>query len=141
MDGRERFDLPAFASHCSGRTVKGIKRLSALYPCDGRSIPAAFGLVQKPLQCDGVEAGRLEEKAFRAPWHGTDRARESMPPEAKSTPPSAPTRRCGPGVLASFAAAFFVQHGKFLTGTLRGSGSLRPRGTLPRPGSRHHGWR
>ena len=74
MDGRERFDLPAFASHCSGRTVKGIKRLSALYPCDGRSIPAAFGLVQKPLQCDGVEAGRQEgRKAGRQEGRKTGR--------------------------------------------------------------------
>ena len=35
--------------HCSGRTVKGINLLNALYHCDGRSIPVAFELVQKPL--------------------------------------------------------------------------------------------
>jgi len=38
--------------HCSGRTVKGINLLNALYHCNGRSIPVAFELVQKPLQCD-----------------------------------------------------------------------------------------
>ncbi len=54
MDGRERFDLLALANHCSGRTVKGINLLNALYHCDGRSIPVAFELVQKPLQCDLV---------------------------------------------------------------------------------------
>ena len=35
--------------HCTGRTVKGINLLNALYHCDGRSIPVAFELVQKPL--------------------------------------------------------------------------------------------
>ena len=35
--------------HCSGRTVKGINLLNALYHCNGRSIPVAFELVQKPL--------------------------------------------------------------------------------------------
>ena len=38
--------------HCSGCTVKGINLLNALYHCNGRSIPVAFELVQKPLQCD-----------------------------------------------------------------------------------------
>ena len=38
--------------HCKGRTVKGINLLNALYHCNGRSIPVAFELVQKPLQCD-----------------------------------------------------------------------------------------
>ena len=38
--------------HCSGRTVKGINLLNALYHCNGRSIPVAFELVRKPLQCD-----------------------------------------------------------------------------------------
>ena len=38
--------------HCSGRTVKGVNLLNALYHCNGRSIPVAFELVQKPLQCD-----------------------------------------------------------------------------------------
>jgi hypothetical protein len=38
--------------HCSGRTVKKINLLNALYHCNGRSIPVAFELVQKRLQCD-----------------------------------------------------------------------------------------
>lgn len=38
--------------HCVGRTVKGINLLNALYHCKGRSVPVAFELVQKPLQCD-----------------------------------------------------------------------------------------
>ena len=40
--------------HCTGRTVKGINLLNALYHCNGRSIPVAFELVKKPLQCDLV---------------------------------------------------------------------------------------
>ncbi|MFZ3140544.1 MAG: hypothetical protein WA147_08120 [Polaromonas sp.] len=50
--------------HCSGRTVKEINLLNALYHCDGRSIPAAFELVQKPLQCDLVsrQVKRKSEK-------------------------------------------------------------------------------
>jgi hypothetical protein len=52
VNGRERFDLLALANHCSERTVKGINLLNALYNCNGRSVPVAFELVQKPLQCD-----------------------------------------------------------------------------------------
>ena len=50
--------------HCSGRTVKGINLLNALYHCDGRSIPVGFELVQKPLQCDLVtrQVKRKSEK-------------------------------------------------------------------------------
>ena len=50
--------------HCSGRTVKGINLLNALYHCNGRSIPVAFELVQKPLQCDLVsrQVKRKSEK-------------------------------------------------------------------------------
>ena len=36
--------------HCSGRTVKGINLLNALYHCDGASIPVAFELIKKPFQ-------------------------------------------------------------------------------------------
>ena len=35
--------------HCSGRTVKGINLLNALYHCNGASIPVAFELVKKPI--------------------------------------------------------------------------------------------
>ena len=50
--------------HCKSRTVKGINLLNALYHCDGRSIPVAFELVQKPLQCDLVtrQVKRKSEK-------------------------------------------------------------------------------
>ena len=50
--------------HCSGRTVKGINLLNELCHCNGRSIPVAFELVQKPLQCDMVtrQVKRKSEK-------------------------------------------------------------------------------
>jgi len=39
--------------HCSGRNVKGINLLNALYYCNGTSIPVAFELVRKPIRyCD-----------------------------------------------------------------------------------------
>jgi hypothetical protein len=48
--------------HCSGRTVKGINLLNALYHCNGRSIPVAFELVQKRLQCD-IESRQVKRKS------------------------------------------------------------------------------
>ena len=36
--------------HCSGRTIRGINLLNALYYCNGTSIPVAFELVKKPIQ-------------------------------------------------------------------------------------------
>ena len=39
--------------HVSGRNVRGINLLNALYNCNGASIPVAFELVTKPTQyCD-----------------------------------------------------------------------------------------
>ena len=39
--------------HVSGRNVRGINLLNALYHCNGTSIPVAFELVKKPIQyCD-----------------------------------------------------------------------------------------
>lgn len=39
--------------HVSGRNVRGINLLNALYHVDGRSVPVAFELIKKPLQfCD-----------------------------------------------------------------------------------------
>jgi hypothetical protein len=39
--------------HVSGRNVRGINLLNALYSCNGASIPVAFELVKKPIQyCD-----------------------------------------------------------------------------------------
>lgn len=48
--------------HCSGRTVKGINLLNALYHCNGRSIPVAFELVLKPLQCD-IDSRKVQRKS------------------------------------------------------------------------------
>lgn len=50
--------------HCSGRTVKGINLLNALYHSNDRSISVAFELVQKPLQCDMLsrQVNRKSEK-------------------------------------------------------------------------------
>ena len=48
--------------HCKGRTVKGINLLNALYHCNGRSIPVAFELVQKPLQC-GMASRQVKRKS------------------------------------------------------------------------------
>ncbi len=50
--------------HCLGRTVKGLNLLNALDHCKGRSIPVAFELVRKPLQCDLAtrEVKRKSEK-------------------------------------------------------------------------------
>nr|WP_319563751.1 transposase [uncultured Rhodoferax sp.] len=48
--------------HCSGRTVKGLNLLNALYHCNGRSIPVAFELVQKRLQCD-IESRQVKRKS------------------------------------------------------------------------------
>jgi hypothetical protein len=41
---------------CSGRTVKGINLLNALYYCNGRSIPVAFEWVKKPIQYSDIAA-------------------------------------------------------------------------------------
>jgi hypothetical protein len=39
--------------HVSGRNVRGINLLNALYHSNGASIPVAFELVKKPIQyCD-----------------------------------------------------------------------------------------
>ena len=64
MDGLKSDLICWHYDHCSGRTVKGINLLNALYHCDGRSIPVAFELVQKPLQCDMVtrQVKRKSEK-------------------------------------------------------------------------------
>ena len=37
--------------HCKGRSVKGINLLNALYHRSEVSIPVAFEVVRKPLQC------------------------------------------------------------------------------------------
>jgi hypothetical protein len=49
--------------HCSGRTVKGINLLNALYHCNGRSIPVAFELVKKPIQYSDIATQKLKRKS------------------------------------------------------------------------------
>ena len=49
--------------HCSGRSVRGINLLNALYYCNGTSIPVAFELVKKPLQYCDVATKRLKRKS------------------------------------------------------------------------------
>lgn len=48
--------------HCSGRTVRGINLLNALYHCNGRSIPVAFELVKKPIQYSDIATRKLKRK-------------------------------------------------------------------------------
>ena len=46
--------------HCSGRTVKGINLLNALYHHGDASIPVDFRLVQKPIQFSDVKTRRVK---------------------------------------------------------------------------------
>jgi hypothetical protein len=49
--------------HCSGRTVKGINLLNAVYHSKGASIPVAFELVKKPLQYCDPKTGQIKRKS------------------------------------------------------------------------------
>lgn len=49
--------------HCSGRNVKGINLLNALYYSQGASIPIAFELVKKPLQFSDVTTRKRKRKS------------------------------------------------------------------------------
>ena len=49
--------------HVSGRNVRGINLLNALYHCNGASIPVAFELVKKPIQYCDIETRRLKRKS------------------------------------------------------------------------------
>ena len=49
--------------HCSGRTVKGINLLNALYYCNGTSIPVAFELVRKPIQYSDIATQKRKRKS------------------------------------------------------------------------------
>ncbi len=51
--------------HCSGRTVKGINLLNALYYCNETSIPVAFELVKKPIQYSDLTTKKLRRKSER----------------------------------------------------------------------------
>jgi len=48
--------------HCSGRNVKGINLLNALYHCNGASIPVAFELVKKPFQYCDLKTRQVKRK-------------------------------------------------------------------------------
>ena len=49
--------------HCSGRTVRGINLLNALYYCNGTSIPVAFELVKKAIQYSDIATRKLKRKS------------------------------------------------------------------------------
>lgn len=48
--------------HCSGRNVRGINLLNALYHCGGTSIPVAFELVKKPFQYCDLKTRQVKRK-------------------------------------------------------------------------------
>ena len=49
--------------HCSGRNVRGINLLNALYHVNGASIPVAFELVKKPLQYSDLQTRQVKRKS------------------------------------------------------------------------------
>lgn len=49
--------------HCSGRNVKGINLLNALYHCNGTSISVAFELVNKPFQYCDLKTRQVKRKS------------------------------------------------------------------------------
>ena len=49
--------------HVSGRNVRGINLLNALYHCNGASIPVAFELVKKPIQYCDIATRQLRRKS------------------------------------------------------------------------------
>jgi hypothetical protein len=48
--------------HCSGRNVRGLNFVNALYHVNGVSIPVAFELVKKPLQYCDVKTRQVKRK-------------------------------------------------------------------------------
>jgi len=51
--------------HCTGRTVKGLNLLNALYHCNGTSIPVSFELVKKPIQFSDIITKKMKRKSER----------------------------------------------------------------------------
>jgi hypothetical protein len=51
--------------HCSGRNVKGVNLLNALYHSSEMSIPVAFELVKKPVQYCDLKTRQVKRKAER----------------------------------------------------------------------------
>jgi hypothetical protein len=49
--------------HCSGRTVRGINLLNALYYCSEIAIPVAFELVKKTIQYSDIATQKLKRKS------------------------------------------------------------------------------
>ena len=49
--------------HCSGRNVRGINLLNAVYHSNGATIPVAFELVKKPIQYCDPKTGQLKRKS------------------------------------------------------------------------------
>jgi DDE superfamily endonuclease len=49
--------------HVSGRNVRGINLLNALYNSNGASIPVAFALVTKPIQYSEIDTRQLKRKS------------------------------------------------------------------------------
>jgi len=49
--------------HCSGRNVRGINLLNALYHCNGTSIPVAFELVKKTTQYSDLTTRQVKRKS------------------------------------------------------------------------------
>lgn len=48
---------------CSGRMIRGINLLNALYYCNGTSIPVAFELVKKPFEYCDIKTRQLKRKS------------------------------------------------------------------------------
>ena len=51
--------------HCSGRTVRGINLLNAIYHSSGASLPVAFELVKKPIQYCDIATQQVKRKSER----------------------------------------------------------------------------
>jgi SRSO17 transposase len=49
--------------HCSGRSVRGINLLNAVYYCGGASIPVAFELVKKPIEYSELASKKRKRKS------------------------------------------------------------------------------
>ena len=49
--------------HCSGRNVRGINLLNAVYHSHGASLPVAFELVKKPIQYCDPKTGQIKRKS------------------------------------------------------------------------------
>ena len=49
--------------HCSGRAVRGINLLNALYHCNGTSVPVAFALVKKPFEYCDIKTRQIKRKS------------------------------------------------------------------------------